>query len=513
MRKFARLVIAALLCAAPVMAQDVALTSRDGAFRIDGTLLSYDGEFYRVDTIYGPLTLDGEGVDCDGPGCPDLASFVANVRFSGTRRIADVLLPALIQAFAERNRLTVLREVVDDTHSTFVLRDADRIRARFTLRATTTAEGFADLIAEEADIALALREPRETEVAMAREAGSGDLVRGRRARVIALDGMVAIVAVDQPVKSLSLSQLSGIFSGKITNWSTLGGAEAEILPQAPPPETALYEVFQSRVLAPRNASISPDMQTHANLEDLVDAVADDSFSIGLTTLSEIGNADPIRIAGACGFEQVPSVSALRSEDYPLALPLMMFTPARRLPLYARQFLEFTSSPAADLVIRRSGFVDQSITTSDFSILGDRLAHAITRAGPDVPLSELQRLVAGLRGRDRLSTTFRFEAGTKLDIQSRENIMRLARALETGAFDGKSLLFVGFSDSDGPSRPNMRLSQSRAEKVQELIRDTAETADFTQIELRSDAFGEALPIACDDTAWGRAVNRRVEVWVN
>ena len=513
MKKFARLVCGALLCAAPVMAQDVALTSRDGTFRIDGTLLSYDGEFYRVDTIYGPLTLDGEGVDCDGPGCPDLASFVAEVRFSGTRRMADVLLPALIQAFAERNRLTVLREVEDDTHSTFVLRDTDRVRARFTLRATTTAEGFADLIAEEADIALALREPRSAEIAMAQEAGSGDLVRGRRARVIALDGIVAIVAVDQPIKSLSMDQLSGIFSGQITDWSAVGGAEAAILAQTPLPDTGLYEVFQSRVLAPRGTTISPDIQTQPNLEDLVDTVADDSFAIGLTTLSEIGNADPVRISGTCGFEQTPSIAALRSEDYPLVMPLMMFTPARRLPLYARQFLEFTSSSAADLVIRRSGFVDQSITTSDFGAQGDRLAHAISRAGSEVPLSELQRLVDGLRSRDRLSTTFRFEVGTKLDVQSSENIMRLARALETGAFDGKSLLFAGFSDSEGPAGPNMRLARSRAEKVQELVRDAAKIADFSQVEMTSDAFGEALPIACDDTAWGRAINRRVEVWVN
>ncbi len=513
MRIFARLVCAALLCAAPVMAQDVALTSRDGTFRIDGTLLGYDGEFYRVETIYGPLTLDGEGVDCDGPGCPDLASFVAEVRFSGTRRMADVLLPALIQAFAERNRLSVLREVEDDTHSTFVLRDAERVRARFTLRATTTAEGFADLIAEEADIALALREPLSAEVAMARQAGSGDLVRGRRARVIALDGIVAIVAVDQPVKSLSMDQLSGIFSGEISNWSALGGADADILAQTPPPETGLFEVFQTRVLSPRGAAISPEIRTRPNLEDLVDAVADDSFALGLTTLSEIGNADPVRISGKCGFEQAPSVAALRSEDYPLVMPLMMFTPARRLPLYARQFLEFTSSPAADLVIRRSGFVDQSITTSEFGAQGDRLAHAISRAGPEVPLSELKRLVAGLRSRNRLSTTFRFEVGTKLDVQSSENIMRLARALETGAFDGKTLLFVGFSDSEGPAEPNMRLARSRAEKVQELVRDAASIADFSQVELTSDAFGEALPIACDDTAWGRAINRRVEVWVN
>jgi len=367
-------------------------------------LLSYDGEFYRVDTIYGPLTLDGEGVDCEGPGCPDLASFVAEIRISGTRRMADVLLPALIQAFAERNRLSILREVTDDTLSTFVLRDADRVRARFVLRAGTTAEGFADLIADEADLALALREPNEAEIDQAHAAGSGDLVRGRRARIIALDGMVAIVAVDQPTKSLSLLQLSQIFSGQIDNWSTL----------------------------------SPDVIAQTNLEDLADAVADDSMAIGLTTLSEIGNADPIRISDTCGFEQVASVTALRAEDYPLALPLMVYTPARRLPLYARQFLEFTSSTAADLVIRRSGFVDQSITNADFASQGDRLAYAISRAGTEVPLSELQRLVALLRNRERLSTTFRFQAGTTLDIQSQENILRLARALETGEFDGRSL---------------------------------------------------------------------------
>lgn len=513
MGKFARLLIAALFCAAPVMAQDVAFTSRDGAFRIDGTLLSYDGEFYRVDTIYGPLTLDGEGVDCEGPGCPDLASFVAEIRISGTRRMANVLLPALIQAFAERNRLSLLREVTDDTLSTFVLRDADRVRARFVLRAGTTAEGFADLIADEADIALALREPNEAEIDLARAAGSGDLVRGRRARIIALDGMVAIVAVDQPTKSLSLLQLSQIFSGQIDNWSALGGSDATITVQAPASDTALAEVFEARVLTPNSVTLSPDVIAHTNLEDLADAVADDSMAIGLTTLSEIGNADPIRISDTCGFEQVASVTALRAEDYPLALPLMVYTPARRLPLYARQFLEFTSSAVADLVIRRSGFVDQSITSADFASQGDRLAYAISRAGTEVPLSELQRLVALLRNRERLSTTFRFQAGTTLDIQSQENILRLARALETGEFDGKSLLFVGFSDSEGPAEPNLRLSQSRAEKVQELVTDAAAIADFSRLNLAADAFGEALPIACDDTAPGRAVNRRVEVWVN
>ena len=32
----------------PVVAQDIALTSRDGKVELSGTLLGFDGEFYRV---------------------------------------------------------------------------------------------------------------------------------------------------------------------------------------------------------------------------------------------------------------------------------------------------------------------------------------------------------------------------------------------------------------------------------------------------------------------------------
>ena len=51
-------------------AQDVTLSSPDGAVEITGTLLGFDGEFYRVETQFGELTVDGSGVACDGPGAP-----------------------------------------------------------------------------------------------------------------------------------------------------------------------------------------------------------------------------------------------------------------------------------------------------------------------------------------------------------------------------------------------------------------------------------------------------------
>jgi phosphate transport system substrate-binding protein len=114
---------------------------------------------------------------------------------------------------------------------------------------------------------------------------------------------------------------------------------------------------------------------------------------------------------------------------------------------------------------------------------------------------------------RLSTTFRFEAGSaRLDAQSRSNVDQLARRLDEGLYDGKELMFVGFSDSDGAATANRLIAERRAEAVRQAVMTAAETADFTQVQMTTDAFGEAMPMACDDSAWGRQVNRRVEVWL-
>ena len=52
----------------------------------------------------------------------------------------------------------------------------------------------------------------------------------------------------------------------------------------------------------------------------------------------------------------------------------------------------------------------------------------------------------------------------------------------------------------------------AQAVRRAVVNAARTADFDQIDVDVAAFGEAMPMACDDSAWGRQVNRRVEVWI-
>ncbi|MGR3320488.1 MAG: cell envelope biogenesis protein OmpA, partial [Pseudooceanicola sp.] len=162
-----------LVSSLPLAAQDVTLLSRDGSVEISGTLLGFDGEFYRVDTIYGELTVDGTGVLCDGPGCPDLEAYVAELKISGAATATHVLLPALIEGFARRNGLTVQRNA-GETPARPILTLADgegEPVARFLIHSTNTDEGFADLLVNEADVVISLREIRKEEADRAYEAG------------------------------------------------------------------------------------------------------------------------------------------------------------------------------------------------------------------------------------------------------------------------------------------------------------------------------------------------------
>ena len=102
---FWRAAVFAALFPCLAAAQDVTLTSRDGALAIAGTLQGYDGEFFRIDSAYGALPVDASGVICDGPACPDLTAPKAVIRLVGEADAGAALLPPLIAAFAKARGL------------------------------------------------------------------------------------------------------------------------------------------------------------------------------------------------------------------------------------------------------------------------------------------------------------------------------------------------------------------------------------------------------------------------
>ena len=262
-----------------------------------------------------------------------------------------------------------------------------------------------------------------------------------------------------------------------------------------------------------DAELTSAITTHRDGASLARAVAANPFAFGLTPRSEQGAALELALTGPCGFALRAERRMVKTEDYPLTTPLLLYLPARRLPKLIRDFIAYLNDSSAQLVIRRAGFVDQAAEEIGISRQGDRFANAIARAGPETGLGELKRMVKRLTPLRRLTTSFRFKAGSaRLDVQSRSNVERLADALQQGLYDNRRLVFVGFSDGQGEAAANREIALRRAKAVRDAVVAMAETARLDRVDIVVDAFGEAMPMACDDTAWGRQVNRRVEVWV-
>ncbi|UWQ15769.1 substrate-binding domain-containing protein [Aliiroseovarius sp. M344] len=497
-------------------AEDVTLTSRDGSIELTGTLLTFDGEFYRVDTEFGILTVDSSGVTCEGPGCPSLGPFVAELTISGAYSMGQVLFPALVEGFALRQGYALKREEVLGIGTLYTLYDgaSGQEQARITIKLTTSAEGFADLLGQQADMVLSMRQASTRERSMAREAGLGDLRIARQSRVIALDALVPIVSPGNPVTKISISQLAAIYAGKIRNWSELGGEDAPITPYLMDIEEGFGPAFMQSIIAASGVTLSDRVRFHPSNKALTDAIARDPFGIAITSFMQPGNGEVVQLSGPCGFKVQASANSIKSEDYPLTMPMYLYLPERRQPQLARDFLSYLRTDSAQFVTRRAGFVDQALTRIPVYEQGDRMANAIAASGEEVALSELKRMVESLDGKDRLSISFRFEGGsTLLDAPSRSNVALLARALESGRFDGRQVMFVGFSDGQGAAEQNLNLAKKRAAAVRNQVQQQLEAFDEARVDLQVEAFGEAMPMACDDSAWGRGVNRRVEIWVD
>ena len=484
--------LAAILPAAPSSAQDVTLSSRDGSLSIEGTLEGFDGEFYRVATAYGELTVDGQAVRCDGPGCPDLTAPFALIRMTGAPQPGAAVLVPLWQGFARTKGLTSMIETEDQLGFSLLLSDrvAGRPIGRVTFQPAGAEAARQNLARGLADLSLTYRA----------EEGTAE-------RIVALDAMIPIVARDNTLPQISTAELARALTGRIANWQELGGPDMPIVLHALTVQSSLEEALSVRLGNPIAAT-----ERHPDSKSLAVAVAHDPYALAITALSAVGEARQLPLTDSCDFPLVPSPLAVKSEDYPLSLPLFLQMPRRRLPLLAREFLDFLASDDAQAALSTAGHMDRAIVRTPLAADGTRLMNAIRVAGDDITLPDLQRLAARMFGSDRLSLTFRFEDGTEtLDAQSLDRLAELAGLISVGTFRGDEVTLVGFFDGSGPAAENMAKSVSNAETLLAALAEAAPDLPKDQLP-NVEGFGEALPMACDTTSGGRRLNRRVEVWI-
>ena len=487
---FWRAAVFVALLPTAALAQDVTLTSRDGSLAISGTLQAYDGEFFRIDSKYGLLTVDAQGVICDGPACPALTAPKAIIRLVGESDAGAALLQPLLRAFAHSRGLIYTAPVGPDDPAVLTDPATAKILAEISFSPMSPENARAALKAERADMIV-----------------SSETTADLGARALAMDALIPIVAPDNPLPGISTLDLAKALAGEVTNWAQIGGPDMPLILHGLKPGSDLQRALSARLGREVAAAV-----THVNLAELASAVVKDPWALAVTGQASAGAARLLPLSDSCGFPLLPNRLAVKAQDYPLTLPIYLLTPRRRLPLIARELLEFLALPAAQAAVADAGYIDRAPERQPMTADGLRLINAIQGAGDETTLADLKRLVDLMDGADRISLTFRFEDGAdQIDAASRENLADLARLLEAGAFEGQALYLAGFSDGSGPAKDNMDLSQARAATVLEALKVAAPSVPADQLPTVV-AFGEALPMACDETGPGRRLNRRVELWV-
>lgn len=134
--------------------------------------------------------------------------------------------------------------------------------------------GFAALQNQTTDLAMASRPIKLKEVIACVKAFDQRPTEYK----VALDGLCVYVHQSNPINELNLDQLKAVFTGKITNWKDLGGADAPIIPYSRENSSGTYEFFKEHVL--KNRDFAANVQPLPGTAALVQAVAKDKLGIG-----------------------------------------------------------------------------------------------------------------------------------------------------------------------------------------------------------------------------------------
>ncbi|EMP57350.1 OmpA/MotB domain-containing protein [Marinobacter santoriniensis NKSG1] len=96
---------------------------------------------------------------------------------------------------------------------------------------------------------------------------------------------------------------------------------------------------------------------------------------------------------------------------------------------------------------------------------------------------------------------------ELKASAGRTIDRLAEFMRE--YENRRVRIEGYTDSTGDEAYNQRLSERRAEAVQDALMNKGISSNRMEVE----GYGEAYPVASNDTAAGRQQNRRVEIVIS
>ena len=165
---------------------------------------------------------------------------------------------------------------------------------------------------------------------------------------VALDGIAIFVNRANPVRSMTLAQVRGVFTGKINNWRQVGGLDTPITRYSRENNSGTYLFFKEQALGKEN--FAPDCQNLPGTASVVNAVSRDHRAIGFGGLPY---GEGVKILALEGI--IPSAETIASGQYPISRRLYQYTLGKPRGL-AREFILFELTSEGQALAARAGYV-------------------------------------------------------------------------------------------------------------------------------------------------------------
>jgi phosphate transport system substrate-binding protein len=256
-----------------------------------------------------------------------------------------------------------------DTIVNLALAWAERYQAlhpevRISVTGGGSGTGSASLINKTVDIANASRKIKEEEIAEAQANGVEPVEH-----IIARDAIAVIVNPANPVRQLTLKQISDIYSGKISNWSEVGGEDRPIVRLSRETNSGTHVYFLETVIRLGNSEdktlFSMDTLLLPSSEGIIAEVRQNPNAIGYDGLGYVPeDLKMIAIAEEPGGAYVrPSIPTVNDKTYPIARDLYMYTDGEPSGI-VKEYLDWILESEAQEIVAELGFVPASLTPSD-----------------------------------------------------------------------------------------------------------------------------------------------------
>jgi phosphate transport system substrate-binding protein len=488
----------------------VTIISNDGNLRIQGELEKFENGNYHVSTAIGEFVIGSDQARCEGDACPEIKVVDYNFGIAATMGIDQNLISAALSSFLETTGNSAIMGSAGGKRVANVVDAESRLLGAVSFNQQSADDAFRSLLNGEVELIVTDRRATQAEVEAFIAAGKGTLTNATDEAIVAQDALVIATSPDNPVRSISMEDAEGIFSGRITNWSQLGGPDMKIKVIVPQEPSVISDQFFTAVLDPFFSDYDPNAERSMNEAELDSAIASNPAAIGVVSSAQLDASRAMILAKTCGIETEATAFNIRSEDYPLSRRIYAYSTGDNPA--ARQLMEYLNADAGQDLMDSLNYASLRPQSQDLNEFGKQLAYGL--AAPDAveEIQNLRRFAAEVYGANRLSTTFRFAPGSSQpDNKSRADAQRLAALLQKPEYQGVEVMLIGFTDSIGKGPVNQVLSQRRAGQVlDEILKTAGVRLDPTQFRVLG--FGEAYPSDCNTDDAGRQLNRRVEVWI-